>query len=47
MIAGIGNCVIAAARFSKHVPAAGSGAWIVSTDSARLFSGNQAVTGRR
>jgi hypothetical protein len=33
-----------AARLSEHAAADGSGAWIVSTPPARLFSRNQAIT---
>lgn len=40
----IGNCVVAAARFSEHAVADGNGAWIVSTHPARLFSRNHAIT---
>jgi hypothetical protein len=40
----IGNCVVATARFSEHAAADGSGAWIVSTHSARLLTRDQAVT---
>jgi len=46
-LTGIGNRVIAAARFSVHAPAGGSGAWIVSTHQAWLFSNSQAITGCR
>jgi hypothetical protein len=40
----IDNHVVATAWFSKHVAADGSGAWIVSTHSARLFTRDQAIT---
>jgi hypothetical protein len=36
--------VVATARFSQHAAADGTGAWIVSTHPARLFSRNQAIT---
>jgi hypothetical protein len=36
--------VIATARFSEYATADGSGAWIVSTHPARLFSRDQAIT---
>ena len=38
------GAIVATARFSEHATADGSGAWIVSTHPARLFSYNQAIT---
>jgi hypothetical protein len=40
----IDDRVVATARFSQHAAADGTGAWIVSTHPARLFSRNQAIT---
>jgi hypothetical protein len=36
--------VVATARFSKHAGADGNGGWIVSTQPARLFTRDQAIT---
>jgi hypothetical protein len=36
--------VVATARYSKHAPANGRGAWVVSTYPARLFGRNDAIT---
>jgi hypothetical protein len=36
--------IVATARYSQHAAADGSGAWIVSTHPARLFTRNQAIT---
>ena len=44
MALAIDGVVIATARFSQHAAADGSGAWIVSTHLARLFTRNQAIT---
>lgn len=40
----IDNCVVATARAGEHTAAGGSGAWIVSTHPARLFTRDQAIT---
>jgi hypothetical protein len=40
----IGERVVGTARFSEHAAADGSGAWIVSTNTARLFARDQAIT---
>ena len=40
----VNGAVIATARFSQYAAADGNGAWIVSTDPARLFSRIQAIT---
>jgi hypothetical protein len=40
----VDNNVVAIARFSKDAAADGNGAWIVSTQPARLFYRNQAIT---
>jgi hypothetical protein len=44
MTLGIGECVVATARFSEHAAADGNCAWIVSTYTARLFDRGQAIT---
>jgi len=38
------GAVMATARLSKDAAADGTGAWIVSTHPARLFTRNQAIT---
>ncbi|HEY2264925.1 MAG TPA: hypothetical protein VGI96_20045 [Streptosporangiaceae bacterium] len=43
MTLGIGDRIVATARFSQHATADGNGAWIVSTHPARLFIRNQAI----
>jgi hypothetical protein len=40
----VDGAIVATARFSQHAAADGHGAWIVSTQPARLFSRNQAIT---
>lgn len=40
----IDNRIVATARFSEHAAANGSGAWIATTCSARLFDRGQAST---
>ena len=40
----IDDRVVATARYSLHATANGRGAWIVSTDPARLFGRNDAIT---
>ena len=40
----IDDRVVAIARFSEHAAANSNGAWIVSTDTARLFTRGQAIT---
>jgi hypothetical protein len=39
MILVVDGEIVASARFSQHAAADGNGAWIVSTHSARLFTG--------
>ena len=40
----IDDRVVATTRYSLHAAANGRGAWIVSTDPARLFGRNDAIT---